>query len=393
MQSQTTAPPPSPETLARQLHLFKMLAALLAAALVLGGGVFFYLRHLGQPVTIFVNDKPVATVRNASAANTLIAAAEQAKVGTAYAEEEPVRMQKVRLVRAEAGAAQDTDDAAKAKLAHTLTLRVHAALILVKGKPSIALPTVDDATQTLRLVKDHWAQTPPQAETVGSPDILESFEIARRTVDTRLARQTPEQAAPYFWTPPPSKRYQVQRGDLGSRIAFRNHLTLGEFITANPNKNLNRLRPGDIVNVQKMPLLLTVRVRKKLTMTEKVYAGVPAAQAGSQRVTYLITYLNGQETPSGAAKRGDFGEAPGPHEPLSLEVRRKNALPLRQGVFAFRSLGGEGGIRTHGDVAATSAFEADALDQLCDLSVSVEEDGVDWNRTSGLRLRVPRSIP
>ena len=47
-------------------------------------------------------------------------------------------------------------------------------------------------------------------------------------------------------------------------------------------------------------------------------------------------------------------------------TRRRPAI--WRGVFFFDH-GGEGGIRTHGNVAATSAFEADALDQLCDLSV------------------------
>ncbi len=68
------------------------------------------------------------------------------------------------------------------------------------------------------------------------------------------------------------------------------------MITANPNKDIRRLKPGDTLNVQKMPLLLTVRVRKTLVTTEKVHPNAPASQAGSQRVTYLVTYLNGQET-------------------------------------------------------------------------------------------------
>lgn len=297
MPSQTIPPKiPAPETLARQLRLFKTLAAVLAIALVIGGAAFYYLRHLGQPVTIFINDKPVATVRNAAAANSLIAAAEQTKVGTAYAQEEPIRMQKVRIIHADSGTPQDPDDVVKTRLGQRLTLHVHAFVILVKGHPSVALATADDATQTLNLVKNHWAQMPPQAELAGQPEIAESVNIEKRIVDTRLTRQSPEQAAPYFWTPPPSKSYTVKPGDLGSRIAYRNHISLAELITANPNKNLNRLQPGDLLNVQKMPLLLTVRVRKKLISTEKVYAGVPAAQAGSQRVTYVVTYLNGQET-------------------------------------------------------------------------------------------------
>ncbi len=297
MSTQTTPPrTPAPETLVRQLRLFKLLAALLAAFLVAGGGGVFYFRHMGQPVTILVGDKPIATVRNVAAANELIAAAEQAKVGAAFAGEEPVRMQKVRFVRAEAGAPQDPDNVVKAKLAQSLTLHVHAYVILVKGRPSVALPTTEAATETLRIVKDHWAQAPPPAQIVGQPQFVESEEIVKRAVDTRLTRQTPEEAAPYFWTPPPSKRYVIQRGDIGSRIAYRNHLSLADLITANPNKNLNRLKLGDTLNVQKMPLLLTVRVRKTLVTTEPVHSGVPASQAGSQRVTYLVTYLNGQET-------------------------------------------------------------------------------------------------
>ena len=297
MSTQTTPPQtPAPETLARQLRLFKLLAALLAAALLLGAGVFLFLRHAGQPVTILVNDKPIATVHNVAAANELIAAAEQAKVGAAFAGEETVRMQKVRFVPAEANAPQDPDAVVKAKLAQSLTLHVRAYAILVKGRLSLALPTADAATETLRLVKDHWTQSPPQAPLAGQPEIIESVNIEKRAVDTRLTRQTPEEAASYFWTPPPAKSYVIRRGDLGSRIAYRNHLSLADLITANPNKNINRLKPGDTLNVQKMPLLLTVRVRKTLETTEQVHPGVPASQAGSQRVTYLVTYLNGQET-------------------------------------------------------------------------------------------------
>ena len=296
MSIHTPTQTPAPDTLARQLRLFKLLAALLAAALAIGMGGFFLLRHLGQPVTIVVGGRPVGTVRNVATANSLIAAAEQAKVGTAFAGEEPVRMQKVHFLPAEPNTPQDPDAVVQARLAQSLTLHVRAFVILVRGRPSLALPTADAATETLRLVKDHWAQAPPEQPVTGQPEILEPIDIARRAVDTRQTRQTPEEAAPYFWTPPPTKSYTVRRGDLGSRIAHRNHISYSDLITANPNKNLDRLKPGDVLNVQRMPLLLTVRVRKTLVTTEKVHPGAPAAQAGSQRVTYQVTYLNGQET-------------------------------------------------------------------------------------------------
>lgn len=297
MSTPTTVPqPPSADALARQLRLFKRLAVFLAVALILGIGAFLYIRHVGQPVTIFVGDKPIATVRNAATANQLIAAAEQAKIGAAFAQDEPVRMQKIHLIHAPAGAPQDTDSVVKSKLMQMLTMHLRAFAILVDGHVSVALPNPDAATETLRMVKDHWEQMPPQAEVVGQPEIVETIDIEKRAVDTRVTRPDAASAAPYFWTPPPSKVYKIKRGDLGSRVAHRNHISLADLITANPHKDLNHLKPGDVLNVQKMPLLLTVRVRKKLVETEKVYPNAPASEAGQQRVTYVTTYINGQET-------------------------------------------------------------------------------------------------
>ena len=292
---QTSTEQASAAALTRQLRVFKALAACLAGALLLGGAAFLYLRHEGQPVTILLDGRPVGTVHNAAAANALISKAEAAKVGAAFASETPVRLQKLSLVRAAPGAAQDPDSAVQAKLMRLLKLRVPAFVILVSGKPSLAFPTPDAATETLRMVKNHWAGLPPPAPLSGDPQITQTVSIEKRTVDTGLLRSNPAAAAPYYWTAPPSRTYTVRSGDLGSRIAARFHLSLTDFIRANPNKDLNRLSPGDVVNVQKMPLLLTVRVRKILVTTGKVHPGAAASAAGLQRVTYLVTYLNGEE--------------------------------------------------------------------------------------------------
>ncbi len=287
--------PPSADALARQVRLYRTLALCLAGLLIAGGGAFFYLRHLSQPVTVFVDGKPVGTLRNAATANRLITAAEQAKLGPAFADAEPIRLQKVRLERAGAGAAQDPDAAVRARLNQTLTLKVRASVILVGGVPSLGLPTPDDATRTLQIVKDHWANQPPTAPPQGAPTFVQRVSIEKRAISTDKLRPTPEAAAAYYWTPPPAKNYTVRPGDLGSRIAARNHLSLSELITANPNVNLNRLHPGDVIHIQKMPQVLTVRLRKLVVSEEKVQPHAPAAVAGKERVTYLVTYLNGQE--------------------------------------------------------------------------------------------------
>ena len=293
----STAPQsPGPDAVARQLRLFQRLAVGLAAALALGAGAFAFIHYLGEPVTILVNGKPLGTVANKAVANALIKAAETEKIGDAYAQDEPVRITKILLVPAPPNTPQEPDTVVQAKLMRLLTLHLHAYVILVNGHVSVALPTPDEATKTLQIVKDHWAQMPPQSETVGQPEIVETIDIEKRAVDTQVTRRDAAAAAPYFWTPPHSKTYTVKRGDLGSRIARRNHISLTDLITSNPNKDMNRLQPGQVLNVQRMPLLLTVRVRKKLVTMEKVYPDAPASEAGQQRVTYIATYVNGQET-------------------------------------------------------------------------------------------------
>lgn len=287
--------PPGPDALVRQVRLYQTLALCLAGLLVIGGGAFYYLRHQGQPVTVFVDGRPVGTVRNAVTANHLLTAVEQAKLGPAFAGDEPIRLQKVRLERAPAGASQDPDATVQARLAQALTLKVRAAVILVSGVPSLGLPTPDDATRTLQMVKDHWANQPPAAPPQGTPQFVQTVTVEKRAISTDKLRPTPEAAAAYYWTPPPAKNYVVRPGDLGSRIAARNHLSLTELIAANPNINLNRLHPGDVIHIQKMPQVLTVRLRKVVVSVEKVQPHAPAAVAGKERVTYLVTYLNGQE--------------------------------------------------------------------------------------------------
>lgn len=287
---------PDSAALAGQLRLFKIVAAILGLVLLAGGGFFLWERHQGQPVQVLVNGKPIAVVRNAASANKILEDIEQAKLGDAFADSNPVRLQKVQMQRAPGDARLDTDAAARARLFNLLQFHIHAYVILVNGLPSVALPSADAATETLQLVKDHFAQMTPDGELVGTPEIVEKTLIARRTVDASRARATSQDAASYFWTPPPSRQYTVKRGDTGAAIAARNHLSLSDFMVANPSRDLNKLTPGQRVNVQKMPLLLTVRVHKKFTREEKIVAHAADEDAGKRSITYLVTYTNGQET-------------------------------------------------------------------------------------------------
>ncbi len=288
--------PAAPDPMARQNALLKKVVGGLLLLLILGAGAFVFVRHQGQPVSILLDGKPVATARNARAAEDLLKAAEQAKVGASYPASSIVRLQKVQLVRVPDGTPLDPTDTAQAKLQNALKLHVRAYAIFVNGKPALGLPTDSAAADTLHRVKEHFAQMGPQTDVIHEPAFGERVAVKEAALDARQTRPDAASAAPYFWTPPPSRTYVVKHGDRGMSIARRNHLSLSDLIAANPGLNINRLKPGTSIHVQKMPLLLTVEVQKRLTREEKIIPNVPAGDAGLRSTTYAVTYINGQET-------------------------------------------------------------------------------------------------
>jgi len=189
----------------------------------------------------------------------------------------------------------DADEDALQKLTAALKIHVRAYMIEVDGHPSIALATQAAATDTISAVKEHYANLSNVGELVGNPELLSKVNIVRMAVSPDHLRKSPDDAAPYFWTPPIPKLYTVRSGDRGIGIAHRNHMSLTDLIVANPQINLNRLRIGDQLNVEKMPLLLKVATKRQVTDEEPILLHAPASAAGKRRVTYTVSYINGQE--------------------------------------------------------------------------------------------------
>jgi hypothetical protein len=190
----------------------------------------------------------------------------------------------------------DADDAARRAIASHLKLRVRAYVIVVDGLPSIGLPTAEAAEKTLDLVRDHFATMPPDAPAIEPARIKQTTEVSLISVSPTRTRTDPASAAEYFWTPPPAKTYVIKMGDRGYTVAVRNHISFTDFLIANAGHDMNRLHPGDIVNIQKMPPALTVIVRKRIDATEPILPYAPPSEAGKRHVTYAVTYTNGIET-------------------------------------------------------------------------------------------------
>ncbi|MEO7715250.1 MAG: LysM peptidoglycan-binding domain-containing protein [Capsulimonas sp.] len=281
--------------LRRQLKLFKALAGIAVAALLAGGGYIAYQRHLGQPVSILIDGKPIVTVQNQQTANSVLAASERKAAGFDVGPKDVIRLQKVQFVHVSGSEPIDSPETAQDKLAGRLKLHVYAYAISVNKHVTVALPTEKDADKTLDLIKEHFAQEPPDSKVVGEPEFSEHVVVSRKAVDPARIKSSPEDAAAFSWTPPPAKEYTVKPHETGYAIARKNKVSFSDFLKANAGRNLNKLMPGDTVIIQKNPLPLTVLVRKQLQANEKIIPNAPEDQAGLRAVTYLVTYANGAE--------------------------------------------------------------------------------------------------
>jgi hypothetical protein len=251
---------------------------------------------MSRPVQILLDGKPVATIKNYGAAVALLADAEHDAVGDGYSAESFVRLQKVQFVRTSGDAVIDSDESVRHILSNRLKLRVRAYVIEVDGRPTIGLPTSQAATQTLALVKDHYVSMPPSAPLAGIPTFRQRVVIDRMPIDAADARRSADEAAVYFWTPPPSRTYVIKQGDRGYTIAVRHHIAFADFLAANSGRDMNKLQPGDIVNLNKVHPTLSVEVKKRITADEAILPGADPDRAGKRHIVYEVTYTNGEET-------------------------------------------------------------------------------------------------
>lgn len=285
-----------------QLVLFKSLSAILAILLLAGAGFYFYRQHQGQPVSILVNGQPVATVESAADADALIARVTLEKAGSAGAAAKPQRRESVQLVRVtNPSVALDSDDTALQKLSAAIHVTVAAYLITVDGKPMVALPTKEAAQAALDALRKHYSDMPPPDAVLGEPTFREDVEISHKRIPAGLLKEDADSAVAVLDTPPPAKTYTVELHDTGWSIARKFHMNFTDFLDSNSGFDINKLHPGDTVNVSKTTPPVTVIVVKESSKQQPIRKDAPADAAGLRQETIDTTYVNGTAVGPGNA--------------------------------------------------------------------------------------------
>ncbi len=300
LQSDVSPAPARPSSAAPtgQLRFFQALSFLLLVALVAGGGYAWYRQRHSQPVAILVDNRPAATVANYAVALKVIQQAELSAIGPAYAVQGDLRTtQAISYRHVGDTAAIDPEADAAAKLARLLHVTVEAAVITVNNHRAVALPDEATAQAALDEIQQHYVKLPPDDPVYGKPTFQEKVDVITARVPASLCKASADQAADLMLAPPKGKDYTVQPGDTGWRIARKSHITLSAFLEANAGRDLNHLKPGDIVNVAPTVPPLSVVVQKQITRTEQIIPGAPAGSGGERAITDVTTYINGARQP------------------------------------------------------------------------------------------------
>ncbi len=225
---------------------------------------FVWHRRTTLPVAIFVNGVPVAWLSHPSLAEQAIQLAREElrrRYGSQAEFAESVETGRLPLppnlsVTSPAEAAQ--------QLLRRVTPAQQGWLIVVNDQPVVALPSKQEAEQTLALVK---AQLIPEKITLVRPPRFKEKVVVRKgkMVADKFFTNAEEAAQHLLSGSVPPQFHLVQPGEFAIRIARRYQLSLEELQRLNPGKDLNRLRAGDKLLVrQGSPLVTVVCVYQKV---------------------------------------------------------------------------------------------------------------------------------
>jgi LysM repeat protein len=268
--------------LKRRLWLERSLFILLIAPV---GTLWLYPRVAGGPTAIQVDGRTVAVVADRDAAERALAAVKQSRAGADAAHATFARPVELRRVGRAAGSAVP-EAVAVERLAAAVSIQAPRAVILVDGKPVVALPTEREAGAALAMVKAHFAEQ--AGRLVEEPRFKQQVTIRRQLASDAIWRPRAEVAARFLREGPATTaaRHTIVAGDTPSGIAGKYDLTLEELTRLNPGMRPGALRVGDTLNIRspaQAPLTVVVRARvRRLPRSLRT----PDLRRGPAEVTY-----------------------------------------------------------------------------------------------------------
>ncbi len=221
-------------------------------------------------------------------------------------------LNEVRVVRVKKSAGiQPKEAIVKNQLRDIMEYDVYAYAIIVNGKPTLAVRSIEEYDEVIEELKGAYVS--------GKDNSVIQAVVLNDQVEARLTQVDPnalysvDKAAEILRRGTDRQEtYLVSRGDSLWTIARNNNMTINEIQQANPQLgNSDRLQPGEKLSLVVADPYVSVSVTEEIVVKEKIpfevkyqndsnmYTGatkiITPGKYGYKEVTYLVTKTNGNE--------------------------------------------------------------------------------------------------
>ncbi len=301
----------------------------------LGG---YHVYHNARKCTIYVNNEPLVSVSDRKTADEIIGG-----IKAAYREKYGEKTEVTENVSIENGASEKLSEAgeARALLEKTLTPGRECFAVIADGTAVCGFENKEDAGRFLVYSKEKFTPSSGEYE---EPEFREKVLIDATLISPDKIYASPEEAFEGVFRNKASARkgsvHKVKKGETASQIARKHSMKLKELARLNPGFNLNRLKPGDILNISggSSPACLTVIVRLEQTVTESVKPKTTRVSSeilpygktkvlnpgkpGRKKTRYALCFENGRQVSKETVSE----------EYLELPVNREVAVGIKAAV-------------------------------------------------------------
>lgn len=284
------------------------IAACIVAAMV-AGGTLYYNEYKKTAYAVSYNGKKLGYVRDKqSAANAFESVKEEIKKQnpSIYIAGE-LSFEKVKLESDESGAVENITQEIKSGVYAELT----SYAITVNGNEVALVRTEDEGKQVVEELKKYFAeQEKKNGAEVLEVNIKDDINVVSRIADSKPA-SVQDAVDALIGDKTSVKKYEIKQGDSLWTIARNNDVKLNDIVAANPGLDVEKLQPGQTINLTESAPNVSVEVTLNVTSDEKVacdtkytsdsslYKGqtkvVEEGHNGINKVVSKVTKLNGVE--------------------------------------------------------------------------------------------------
>ncbi|HCX65294.1 MAG TPA: hypothetical protein DHN33_08815, partial [Eubacteriaceae bacterium] len=191
---------------------------------------------------------------------------------------------------------------------NTSDVTVEGAKIVIDGEETGVLGSPEEAEQVIEKVVDHYSDLKENEKLIEEPQIQQDIEIVEADVIPTSIQEIDSVVKYLLQGTEVIEEYKVKDGDTSWDIAVNRGISTRELEDANPQMNIESLRPGDVIQLNEEQPFLDVTLVKEVVEEKEIafeteykedssiYKGetkkISDGEKGLKEVTSVVEYQN-----------------------------------------------------------------------------------------------------